>query len=143
MILANKQVEAVPDNVLAAGVNQHSTLSWASPVGVVPKKPGGIITLFNYKKLHQSSILGQLHIAHVDGPLHRLGTGRIDFLSDLVYSFPSDGGVQRHDTSYNDLHAHVPPRVAWYATSEQRCSALIREGYERNHERAWPRLPLL
>ena len=51
-----------------AGLTQHSTSPWASPVVVIPKKYGGIRITVNYKKLNKLSILGQFRIplVHLD-----------------------------------------------------------------------------
>ena len=81
-----KQVVAVLDKFLAAGLVQHSTSPWASSVVVIPTKPDGIRITVNYKKLNKLSILGQLPIPRVDEVLDKLGTVRIFSLFELVSS---------------------------------------------------------
>ena len=53
-----KKVDAILDKFLAAGLIQHSTSPWASPVVVIPKKSGDIRITVNYVKLNKLSILG-------------------------------------------------------------------------------------
>ena len=65
-----KQVNAVLDKFLAAGLIQHSTSPWASPVVVIPNTSGGIRITVNYKKLNKL-----LPIPRVDEVLDELGTG--------------------------------------------------------------------
>ena len=72
-----KKVDAVLDEFIAAGLIQHSTSSWASPVVVIPKKSSGIRITVNYKKLNKLGTLGQLPIPHVDEILDKVGTGRM------------------------------------------------------------------
>ena len=85
--LTDKKVNAVLDKFLAAGLIQHSTPPWTSPVVVIPKTSADIRITVNYKKLNKFSILGQLPIPRVEEVLDRLGTGRIFSLFDLVSSF--------------------------------------------------------
>ena len=81
-----KKVDAVLDKFLAAGLIQHSTSPWTSPVVVILKKFGTIHITVNYEKLDKLSIFGQPPIPRVD-EVHKLGTGRIFLLFDLVFSF--------------------------------------------------------
>ena len=74
------------DEYLAAGLIQHSTSPYASPV-VIPNKSGGIRLRINYKKLNNFGILGQLPIPCIDEVLDKLCSGRIFSLFDLVSSF--------------------------------------------------------
>ena len=57
-----KQMDAVLEKFFAAGLIQHSTSPWASPVVVIPNILGGIRITVNYKKLLELNILGQLPI---------------------------------------------------------------------------------
>ena len=81
-----KQADAVWNKFLAAGLIQHSTSPWASPVVVIPKKSDGIRITVNYK-LNKLSILGQLPISRVEEVFGKLDTGRNFPLFDLVSSF--------------------------------------------------------
>ena len=47
-----KKVDAVLDELLAAGLTQHSTSPWASLAVVIPKKSGDIRITVNCKKLN-------------------------------------------------------------------------------------------
>ena len=47
----SKQADAILDSYLAAGLIQHSTSPWSSPLVCVPKKSGGIRITVNYQKL--------------------------------------------------------------------------------------------
>ena len=49
----SKQVEAILDSYLAAGLIQRSTSPWSSPLVCVPKKSGGIRITANYQKLNK------------------------------------------------------------------------------------------
>ena len=53
---------------------------------VILKKFGTIHITVNYEKLDKLSIFGQPPIPRVD-EVHKLGTGRIFLLFDLVFSF--------------------------------------------------------
>ena len=61
-----KKVDPVLDKFFAAGLIQHSTSPWATPVVAILKKSGDIRITVNYKKLNKLSILGQLPIPRVD-----------------------------------------------------------------------------
>ncbi|CAB1111208.1 unnamed protein product [Ectocarpus sp. CCAP 1310/34] len=50
--LMQKKVDAVLDQYLAAGLIQHSTSPWASPLVVIPKKDGSVRITVNYKRLN-------------------------------------------------------------------------------------------
>ena len=50
-----KEVEAILDQYLAAGLVQHSTSPYSSPLVVIPKKSGSVRIIVNYKKLNQMS----------------------------------------------------------------------------------------
>ena len=75
--LMAKQMDTILDKYLAAGLIQHSTSPYASPVVIIPKKSGGNRLTINYKKLENISILSQLPIPRVDEILDKLGTGRV------------------------------------------------------------------
>ena len=82
-----KEVEATLNQCLAAGVIQHSTSPYSSPLVVIPKKYGGVRITVNYKELNQISSLSQLPIPHVDQVLDSLGKERVVSFFDLVSSF--------------------------------------------------------
>ena len=71
---------------LAAGLIQHSTSPYSSPLVVIPRKPGGMRITVTYKNLEKISKLSQLPIPHADQVLNSLGTGRVFSLFDLVSS---------------------------------------------------------
>ena len=86
-----KEVDATLNQYLAAGLIQHSTSPYSSPLVVIPKKSGGVRITVNYKKLNQISKLSQLPIPRVDQVLDSLGSGRVFSLFDfcLLYTSPS------------------------------------------------------
>ena len=55
-----KEVDAILNQYLAAGLIQHSTSPYSSPLVVIPKKSGGVWITVNYKKLNK--ILSLIHI---------------------------------------------------------------------------------
>ena len=57
------EVEVTLDYYLAAGLIQHSTSTYSSPLVVIPKKSGGVRITVNYKKPNQISSLSQLPFA--------------------------------------------------------------------------------
>ena len=61
-----KEVDATLKQYLAAGLIQHSTSPYSSPLVVIPKKSGGVRIAVNYKKLNKISSLSQLPIPRVD-----------------------------------------------------------------------------
>ena len=61
-----KKVDAALNQYLAAGLIQHSTSPYSSPLVVIPKKSGGVRIAVYYKKLKQISKLSQLPIPRVD-----------------------------------------------------------------------------
>lgn len=50
-LILQKKVDAVLDQYLAAGLIQHSTSPWASPLVVIPKKDGSVRLTVNYTHL--------------------------------------------------------------------------------------------
>ena len=82
-----KDVDATLSQYLAAGLIQHSTSPYSSPLVVIPKKSGGVKITVNYKKLNQISKLSQLPIPRVDQVLDSMGSGRVFSLFDVVSSF--------------------------------------------------------
>ena len=82
-----KAVDATLSQYLAAGLIQHSTSQYSSPLVIIPKKSGGVRITVDYKKLNQISKLGQLPISHVDQVLESLESERVFYLFELVSSF--------------------------------------------------------
>ena len=62
----SKQVDAILDSYLAAGLIQHSTSPWSRPLACVPKKSGGIRITVNYQKLNKVIEIPQIAIPRVD-----------------------------------------------------------------------------
>ena len=48
-----KEMDATLNQYLAAGLIQHSTSPYSSPLVIIPKKSGGVRIAVNYKKLNQ------------------------------------------------------------------------------------------
>ena len=82
----SKQVDAILDSYLAAGLIQHSTSPWSSPLVCVPKKSGGIRFTVNYQKLKVTEI-PQIAIPRVDEVLDTLGGGSVFSVFDLFSKF--------------------------------------------------------
>ena len=49
-----KEVDGTLNQYLAAGLIQHSTSPYSSPLVVIPKNSGGVRITVNYKKLNQN-----------------------------------------------------------------------------------------
>ena len=80
-------MDATLHQYLAAGLIQHSTSPYSSPLVVIRKKSGGVRITVNGKKRNQICKLSQLPIPRVDQVLDSLGSGRVFSLFDLVSSF--------------------------------------------------------
>ena len=78
-----KQVDAILDSYLAAGLIQHSTSPWSSPLVCVPKTSGGIRITVNYQKLNKVTEIPQIAIPRVDEVLDTLGGGSVFSVFDL------------------------------------------------------------
>ena len=83
----SKQVDAILDSYLAAGLIQHSTSPWFSPLVCVPKKSGGIQITVNYQKLNKVTEIPQIAIPRVDEVLDTLGGGSVFSVFDLFSGF--------------------------------------------------------
>ena len=83
----SKQVDAILDSYLAAGLIQHSTSPWSSPLVCVPKKSGGIRITVNYQKLNKVTEIPQIAIPRVDEVLDTLGGGSVFSVFDLFSGF--------------------------------------------------------
>ena len=67
--ILQKKVDAVLDQYLAAGLIQHSTSPWASPLVVIPKKDGSVRITVNYKRLNSLIVMDDQRLPRVDGIL--------------------------------------------------------------------------
>ena len=85
--ILTKEVDTTLNQYHAAGLIQHSTSPYSSPLAVVPKQSGGVRITVNYTELNDISRLSQLPIPLVDQVLDSLGKGRVFSLFDLVSSF--------------------------------------------------------
>ena len=83
----SKQADAILDSYLAAGLIQHSTSPWSSPLVCVPKKSGGIRITVNYQKLNKVTEIPQIAISSVDEVLDTLGGGSVFSVFDLFSGF--------------------------------------------------------
>ena len=83
----SKQVDAILDSYLAAGLIQHSASPWSSPLVCVPKKSGGIRITVNYQKLNKVTEIPQIAIPRVDEVLDTLGGGSFFSVFDLFSGF--------------------------------------------------------
>ena len=83
----SKQVDAILDSYFAAGLIQHSTSPWSSPLECVPKKSGGIRITVNYQKLNKVPEIPRIAIPRVDEVLDTLGGGSVFFAFDLFSGF--------------------------------------------------------
>ena len=79
----SKQVDAILDSYLAAGVIQHSVSPWSSRLVCVPKNSGGIRITVNYQKLNKVTEIPQITIPRVDEVLDTLGGGSVFSVFDL------------------------------------------------------------
>ena len=82
-----KEVDSTLNQYLAAGLIQHSTSPYSSPLVVIPKKSCGVRITVNYKKITQITKLSQLPIPRVDQVLDSLGSDRVFSLFDFASSF--------------------------------------------------------
>ena len=83
----SKQADAILDSYLAAGLIQHSTSRWSSPLVWVPKKSGGIRIAVNYQKLKKVTEIHRIAISRVDEVLDTLGGGSVFSVFDLSSGF--------------------------------------------------------
>ena len=83
----SEQADAILDSYLAAGLIQHSTSPWSSPLVCVPKKSGGIRITVNYQKFNKVTEISQIAIPRVDEMLDTLGGGSVFSVFDLFSGF--------------------------------------------------------
>ena len=82
-----KQVDAILDSYLAAGLIQHSTSPWSTPLVCVPRESGGIRITVNYQELNKVTEIPQIAIRRVDEVLDTLGGGSVFSVFDLFSGF--------------------------------------------------------
>ena len=83
----SKQADAILNSYLAAGLIQHSTSPWSSPLVGVPKKSVGIRITVNYQKLNKVTEIPQIAIPRVDEVLDTLGGGPVFSVFHLFSGF--------------------------------------------------------
>ena len=86
-LVLSKQVDAILDSYLAAGLIQHSASPWSSPLVCVPKKSSGIRITVNYQKLNKVTKIPQIAIPRVDEVLDTLVGGSVFSIFDLFSGF--------------------------------------------------------
>ena len=82
-----KQADAILNSFVAAGLIQHSTSPWSSPLVCIPKNPGGIRITVNYQKLNKITDIPQIAIPCVDEVLDTLGVCYVFSVFDLFSGF--------------------------------------------------------
>ena len=83
----SKQTDVILDSYPAAGLIQHSTSPWSSPLVCVPKTSGGIRITVNYQKLNKVTEIPQIATPRVDEVLDTLGGGSIFSVFGLFSGF--------------------------------------------------------
>ena len=83
----SKQVDAILDSYLAAGLIQHSASPWSSPLVCVPMNSGGIRITVNYQTLNKVTEIPQIAIPRVDEVLDTLSGGLVFSVFDLFSGF--------------------------------------------------------
>ena len=83
----SKQVDAILDSYLAAGLIQHSTSPWSRLLVCVPNKSGGIRITVNYQKLNKVTEDSPIAIPRVDEVLDTLGCGSVFSVFDIFSGF--------------------------------------------------------
>ena len=83
----SKQAEPILDSYIAAGLIQHFTSPWSSPLVCAPKKSGGIQITVNYRKLNKVTKIPQIAIPRVDEVLDTLDGGSACTVFDLFSGF--------------------------------------------------------
>ena len=81
--ILSKQADAILDSYLAAGLIQHPTSPWSSPLVCVPKKSGGIRITVNYQKLNKVTKIPHIAIPRVVEVLDTLSGGSVFSVFDL------------------------------------------------------------
>ena len=123
-----KQVDAILDSCLAAGLIQHSTSPWSSPLVCVPKQSGGIRITVNYQKLNKVTEIPQIAIPRVDEVLDILGGGS-------VFRIHSANHTPGHYFFYRLLHTQRTLRMVTNASRRCRRPRLVRLLHATRHKR--------
>ena len=82
-----REVHVTLNQYLTAGLIQHSTSPYSSPLVVILRTSGSVRITVNCKKLNQISKLSQPPISRVGQVLDSFGSGQALSLFDLVASF--------------------------------------------------------
>eukprot|EP00752_Nemacystus_decipiens_P007106 g6368.t1 len=85
--ILQKKVDAVLDQYMTAGLIQHSTSPWASPLVVIPKKDGSVRITVNYKRLNALVEMDGQPLPRVDGILDSLYKGKVFSIFDPNSAF--------------------------------------------------------
>lgn len=80
-------MSTILDDYLGAGLIEHSTSPFASPLVVVLETQEGVCITVDYEKLDKISVLGQLPFPRVDAILNSLGKGGLFSLFHTTASF--------------------------------------------------------
>ena len=99
--ISAKEVNATLNQYLAAGLIQHSTSLYSSPLMVCPTQSGGVRITAIYKKLNGIGRFSQLPIPRVD---------------QVLAVVSPDNHPQGHSSTHGILHPHGSLQVAGYAS---------------------------
>ena len=121
--ILGKEVDATLNQYLGAGMIQHSTSPYSSPLVVIPSNAGGVRMTVNYKTLNRISKLSHLPIPRVDQFLDSLGSGRVFSLFDLISSFHQK---KTHKDSV-PLTAFCTPTGLFVWRGQQRFAWVVRQ----------------
>ena len=127
----SKQVDAILDSHLAAGLIQHSSSRWSSPLVCVQKISGGIRITVSYQKLNKVTEIPQIAIPRVDEVLDTLGGGSVF----SVLRIHSTNHTPRLYSSYYLLHTQRTLRMVTNASRRCQRPRLVRLRHATRHKR--------